>query len=63
MVRRPSLEQCDRIHYLYHYGDEWHFYAILKPVLDDESGDTETDVVNRKGEPVDQYNPSRERRF
>jgi hypothetical protein len=44
MVRRPSLEQCDRIHYLYHYGGNWHFYAILKSVLDDESGDTEPDV-------------------
>jgi hypothetical protein len=60
MVRRPSLEQCDRIHYLYHYGGDWHFYAILKSVLDDESGDTEPDAVNRKGEPIDRHNPSRE---
>ena len=62
-VRRPSLEQCDRIRYLYDYGVEWHFYAILKSVLDDESSDTEPDVVNRKGEPIDQHNPSREWRF
>jgi len=63
MVRRPSLEQCDRIRYLYHYGDEWHFYAILKFVLDDKSGGAEPDVVNTEGDSIDQYSSSRERRF
>jgi hypothetical protein len=63
MARQLGLEQYDRICYLYDYGDEWRFYAILKEVLSDEPSDTEPDVVNKKGEPIDQYGPSRERRF
>jgi hypothetical protein len=63
MARQLGLEQYDRICYLYDYGEEWRFYAILKEVLNDESSDTEPAVVNKKGESIDQYGPSRERRF
>jgi hypothetical protein len=63
MARQLSLEQYDRICYLYDYGDEWRFYAILKEVLDDEPSDTEPAVVNTEGESIDQYGSSRERRF
>lgn len=58
-----SLQQYDRICYLYDYGDEWRFYAILKEVLDDEPSDTEPAVVNTEGESIDQYGSSRERRL
>lgn len=63
MARQSNIEQYDRICYLYDYGEEWRFYAILKELLGDEPSDTEPDVVNEKGEPVDQYDPSRGRRF
>jgi hypothetical protein len=63
MARQLDLEQYDRICYLYDYGDEWRFYAILKEVLDDEPSDTEPAVVNTEGESIDQYGSSRERRF
>lgn len=59
MVRQLGLEQYDRICYLYDYGDEWRFYAILKEVLSGESSDTEPAVVKEKGAPIDdQYEPS-----
>jgi hypothetical protein len=63
MARQLDLEQYDRICYLYDYGDEWRFYAILKEVLNDEPSDTEPAVVNTEGESIDQYGSSRERRF
>ncbi|AGB33828.1 hypothetical protein C488_20997 [Natrinema pellirubrum DSM 15624] len=58
MTRQLGLEQYDRICYLYDYGDEWRFYAILKEVLSDESSDKEPDIVKEKGDPInDQYDP------
>lgn len=63
MARQLNLEQYDRICYLYDYGDEWRFYAILKEILDDEPSDTEPAVVNTEGESINQYGSSRERRF
>jgi hypothetical protein len=53
MARQLGLEQYDRICYLYDYGDEWRFYAILKEVLSDEASDREPEVVNEKGDPID----------
>lgn len=44
-----------RICYLYDYGDEWRFYALLKEQLDSTDGDTPPQVVETKGEPVQQY--------
>ena len=56
MTRQLGLEQYDRICYLYDYGDEWRFYAILKEVLSDESSDKEPEIVKEKGDPIgDQY--------
>ncbi|WP_331235819.1 IS1096 element passenger TnpR family protein [Natronorarus salvus] len=57
MVGRPGLAERDRICYLFDYGDEWRFYAILKEVLRDESGDRAPEVVKEKGDPVEQYHP------
>jgi hypothetical protein len=61
MVQQLKLEERDRICYLFDYGDEWRFYAILKEVNEDEPSDTEPEVVNEKGGPVDQYAPPGER--
>jgi hypothetical protein len=59
MTRQLGLEQYGRICYLYDYGDEWRFYAILKEILSEESSDTEPTVVKEKGDPIDdQYEPS-----
>ena len=59
MTRQLGLEQYDRICYLYDYGDEWRFYAILKEILSDEPSDTEPTVVKEKGDLIDdQYEPS-----
>jgi len=55
MVSRLDLEERDRICYLFDYGSEWRFYAILKAILDDDPSDTAPDVVNANGEPVVQY--------
>ncbi|AEN07816.1 hypothetical protein Halar_0584 (plasmid) [halophilic archaeon DL31] len=63
MKRQLGLEQYDRICYLYDYGDEWRFYAILKEILSDKQSDTEPAVVNTEGGSIDQYDSSRERRF
>ena len=57
MTRQLGLEQYDRICYLFDYGDEWRFYAILKEVITDEPSDMQPEVVKKKGEPVDQYGP------
>lgn len=48
ITRQLGLEQYDRICYLYDYGDEWRFYAILKKILSDEPSDTEPAVVNKR---------------
>ncbi|PSP54893.1 hypothetical protein BRC82_07775 [Halobacteriales archaeon QS_1_67_19] len=58
MVEQLGLDQHDRICYLFDYGDEWRFYAILKGVLDDEPDDKDPEVVKEKGEQVDQYAPT-----
>jgi len=58
MTRQLGLEQYDRICYLYDYGDEWRFYAILKEVFSDEPSDKEPAIVKEKGDPInDQYDP------
>ncbi|MFP8890736.1 IS1096 element passenger TnpR family protein [Natrialbaceae archaeon A-CW2] len=53
MTRQLGLEQYDRICYLYDYGDEWPFYAILKEVLSEEPSDNPPEVVKEKGAPID----------
>lgn len=57
MTRQLGIEQYDRICYLYDYGEEWRFYAILKEISSDESSDTDPEVVNEKGDAIDQYDP------
>jgi hypothetical protein len=61
MTRQLDLEEHDRICYLFDYGDEWRFYAILKEVEEDGSSDLEPEVVKEKGDPVNQYAPPDER--
>lgn len=58
MVHQLGLEQYDRICYLFDYGDEWRFYAILKETITEEPSDRLPEVVNEKGESVDQYSHS-----
>jgi hypothetical protein len=58
LTQQLDLEQHDRLCYLYDYGDEWRFYAILKELRNDESSDTDPSVVNEKGELLDQYDPN-----
>jgi len=53
MTRQLGLEQYDRICYLYDYGDEWRFYAILKEILSDEPSDKPPEVLKEKGESID----------
>jgi hypothetical protein len=60
MARQLDLNERDRICYLFDYGDEWRFYAILKETDEDGPSDREPKVVNEKGEPVEQYPPSSE---
>ena len=55
MARQLDLEERDRICYLFDYGDEWRFYAILKEIDDDAPSDKEPEVVKQKGDPVEQY--------
>ena len=50
-----DLEERDRICYLFDYGDEWRFYAILKEINKDGESNKYPDVVKKKGEPVEQY--------
>lgn len=57
MARQLGLGEGDRVCYLFDYGDEWPFYAILKELNQDASSDTEPEVVKEKGEKVDQYGP------
>jgi hypothetical protein len=61
MVRQLKLQERDRICYLFDYGDEWRFYAILKERDGDEPSDSEPEVVKEKGDPVDPYAPRGER--
>jgi hypothetical protein len=63
MAEQLDIEQYDRICYLYDYGDEWQFYAILKEILDEKSSETDPAVVNEEGEPLDQYGSSKRGRF
>lgn len=55
MIQQLALGERDRICYLYDYGDEWRFYAILKAVVDDDPDDREPEVVAGNGEAIDQY--------
>lgn len=57
MVRQLNLDERDRICYLFDYGDEWRFYAILKEIDETESSDKAPEVVKEKGDPVEQYRP------
>lgn len=56
MARQLDLEERDRICYLFDYGDEWRFYAILKEIDENEPSDTAPEVVKEKGDPM-QYGP------
>ena len=60
MARQLDLDERDRICYLFDYGDEWRFYAILKEINEGGTSDTEPEVVREKGEPVEQYPPPSE---
>ena len=55
MARQLDLDERDRICYLFDYGDEWRFYAILKAIDADGSRDREPEIVKAKGDPVEQY--------
>ena len=57
MARQLDLEERDRICYLFDYGDEWRFYAILKEIDENEPSDAAPEVVKEKGDPVQQYGP------
>lgn len=57
MARQLDLEERDRICYLFDYGDEWRFYAILKEIDENEPSDTAPEVVKEKGDPIQQYGP------
>jgi hypothetical protein len=54
MAHQLDLEEGDRICYLFDYGDEWRFYAILKEIIEDDGSDAEPTAVTEKGEPVEQ---------
>lgn len=49
-----NLEQYIRIRYLYDYGDERLFYAILKEIHSEEPIDKKLTVVNESSESLDQ---------
>jgi hypothetical protein len=57
IVEQLDLDERDRICYLYDYGDEWRFYAVLKECIDDESDDREPDVVKEQDDEIEQYTP------
>lgn len=46
------LEVKDRLCYLFDYGDEWHFYMILKEKMEGDPSDKEPEVVKEKGEKI-----------
>lgn len=58
LTRQLGLEQYDRICYLYDYGDECRFYAILKEIITDNSSEKQPEVVKKKGDSADQYDLS-----
>jgi hypothetical protein len=62
MASKLELEERDRICYLFDYGDEWRFYAILKDVTEEAPSDTAPEVTREEGDPVDQYSRSERRR-
>lgn len=53
LADRLGLDERDRICYLYDYGDEWRFYAILKEVVNDGATDEAPHVVDERGETLD----------
>ncbi|WP_235271321.1 plasmid pRiA4b ORF-3 family protein [Halorubrum saccharovorum] len=59
MADRLGLDERDRICYVYDYGDEWRFYAILKEIVEDGATDEEPHVVDERGDPIDQYGSDR----
>jgi len=54
VVDRLALDERDRLCYLYDYGDEWRFYAILKEIVDNDPAERRPEVVESKGGTVDQ---------
>lgn len=59
MADRLGLDERDRICYVYDYGDEWRFYAILKEVVNDGATDEAPRVVGERGDAIDQYGSDR----
>jgi hypothetical protein len=59
-IEQQNLDERDRLCYLFDYGDEWRFYAILKEINENESSDKAPEVVKEKGDPVEQYGPPNE---
>jgi hypothetical protein len=59
MVQQQGLEERDRICYLYDYGDEWRFYAILTEIDDDGSDGRTPDVVDETEDEIEQYGSGR----
>ena len=55
MVTQLELDERDRICYLFDYGSEWRFYAILTEIGEDDPSETPPEVTTEKGEPVVQY--------
>jgi len=49
LADRLGLDERDRICYLYDYGDEWRFYAILKEIDDGRQADEAPCVVTERG--------------
>lgn len=59
VVEQLDLEERDRICYLYDYGDEWRFYAILTEIVDAAASDSAPEIVEGIGSGVEQYGPGR----
>jgi hypothetical protein len=55
VVEQVGLDERDRLCYLYDYGDEWRFYAILEEILDDKPDERSPEVVKSKGGTVEQH--------
>jgi len=55
VVDRLDIAERDRFCYLYDYGEEWRFYAICKEVLGDAPDRRPPEVVETKGDPVEQH--------
>lgn len=54
IVEQLGLEERDRLCYLYDYGDESRFYAILMEIVD-EPAERSPEVVETRGESIEQY--------